>query len=76
MEKYYVVKSNEKKDECLAIIQAQSLEEAFAISKVRYEESVSSGEVLLTFPAERKLAFDKNHRLAFPLKEAKGFKKF
>lgn len=62
MNQYYVVLRKKEKDELKDVIDALSLEEAFAIAKVRYGEEMRGKEGLFVFSAKEPITFDKNHR--------------
>lgn len=66
LKQYYVIRSTDCRDERLGVVDALSLEEAHAIVKVRFQESMQKGETLHTFQIVEPLSFDENHRLIFP----------
>ncbi|MGG3854252.1 hypothetical protein ABET36_07520 [Caldifermentibacillus hisashii] len=68
LEKYYVVRSLEERDELFATIDAISLEEAKVIFKNRYKEEMGRlGErAFYIFLAKEELLFDDNNRLILP----------
>ncbi|MBT2641739.1 hypothetical protein J7I80_05850 [Bacillus sp. ISL-41] len=66
MQQYDVVRSTGERDEKIAVIDALSLEEAHAIAKVRFQESIKAGETLYTFQSVGTLKFDENDRFILP----------
>ncbi|MGP3562608.1 hypothetical protein QWV57_08600 [Geobacillus zalihae] len=62
MNQYYVVLRTKEKDELMDVVGALSLEEAWAIARIRYEERMREGDSLFVFPAIGPLAFDENNR--------------
>lgn len=69
IEKYYVVKRTEQKDELYSMIEAASLEEVNAIFHIRYKEEINKmkkGDAFYIFSEKGKLKFGENNRLIFP----------
>lgn len=62
MNQYYVVLRKKEKDELKDVVDALSLEEAFAIAKVRYEEGMLGTEGLFVFSAKKPITFNENNR--------------
>lgn len=62
MKQYYVVLRQEEKDNLKDTIDAPSLEEAFAIAKIRYQEEIGEDESLFVYSANDPFTLDENHR--------------
>ncbi|SOB90529.1 hypothetical protein SAMN05880501_101175 [Ureibacillus xyleni] len=76
MYQYYIIRSTDEQDEKVGVIDSFSLEEAHAVAKVRFQDSMNAGETLHTFQANETLSFDENHRLNFPKGEMRSLSKW